>query len=57
MTMKKNVNGVVMDMTEEEIKAYEEWAAKIADMPPTESERIEALESALLELAGVLYNG
>lgn len=55
--MKKNVNGVVMEMTEEEIKAYEEWTANIKELPPTESERIEALESALLELAGVLYNG
>ena len=55
--MKKDVNGVIMDMTEEEIKKFEEESAKIAELPPTESERLEALEGALLELVEVLYNG
>ena len=55
--MKKDVNGVIVEMTEEEIKEHEEWAAEIAEIPPTEAERLEALEGALLELAGVLLNG
>ena len=55
--MKKDVNGVITDMTEEEIKKMEEEAAEIGEMPPTEVERLEALEGAFLELAEVLFNG
>lgn len=41
--MKKCVNGKYFDMTEEEIKALCE------DTEPTFEERLEALESAMLE--------
>ena len=52
--MKKDVNCVIMDMTEEEINALKEESVEI---PITETERLEALEGALLELAGVLFDG
>lgn len=52
--MKKDVNGVIVEMTEEEIEALK---AEVDEMPPTDAERIEALENALLELAEVLVNG
>ena len=55
--MKKDVNGVIVEMTEEEIKKMEEEAAEIGEMPPTDAERLETLEGAILELAGVLFNG
>ena len=54
--MKKDVNGVIVDMTEEEIKKFEEEIAQTIELPPTESERLDALEGALLELAEVLFN-
>ena len=48
-------NGKYREMTEEEKQ-------NCADVPPVENEitaeqRIEALEAAVLELAGVLFNG
>ena len=45
------------DLTEAEIKEYESLA-KVETIPqmPTESERIEALEMAMLEMLGVLAN-
>lgn len=52
--MKKDVNGVIVEMTAEEIEAMK---AEIVEIPPTEAERIEALENAILELAEVLVNG
>ena len=52
--MKKDVNGKIVEMTEDEIKALNE---ENVDMPPTEEERLEALESALMELVGVIING
>lgn len=52
--MKKDVNGKIVEMTAEEIEANK---AEVVDMPPTDAERIEALENAILELAEVLVNG
>ena len=48
-------NGIYRDMTAEEV-------ASIADVPTEEKEitaeeRIEALEAAVFELAGVIFNG
>ena len=48
-------NGIYRDATEEEIQSN-------ADVPQVEAEitdieRIEALEAATLELAGVIFNG
>lgn len=53
--MKKDVNGVIIEMTEEEIEEMEK-EKEDTEIPITESERLEALESAFLELAGVLFN-
>jgi len=52
--MKVNENGIIRDMTEEEIKASEENKFEIL---PTAEERLEAMEEALLELAGVMLDG
>ena len=49
--MKKIVNGIYVEMTQEEIEAA---SVEIAPQPITVEERIEALESALLE---VVLNG
>ncbi len=51
--MKKDVNGVIVEMTEEEIEEIEK---EVIEIPITEAERLEALESAFLELAEVLFN-
>lgn len=52
--MKKDVNGVISEMTQEEIETLE---AEVVETPPTEADRIEALENALIELVGVIMNG
>lgn len=51
--MKKHVNGEYIDMTPEEIAAYEALASELPSPEPTPEERIGALESAMLELLGV----
>lgn len=50
--MKEYKNGVCRELTEEEIKEME----NLPQMP-TESERIEALEMAMLDLLEVMANG
>lgn len=59
--MKKYVNGRYIDMTAEEIAEIKAEAERMAEemknTPPTESERLEAIEMAILELAEVLTNG
>ena len=59
--MKKMVNGVLVDMTPEEIKAMQEaqaqFEAEQAKQPPSESERLEALESAFMEFVEVMMGG
>lgn len=58
--MKKYENGKMVEMTAEELAAYnaertsnsEETVVEITD-----TDRIEALEAAILELAGVILNG
>lgn len=55
--MRKFVNGVYMDMTEEEIAEMQEDKNETTVYLPTNEERIEALEMAILELAEVLANG
>ena len=56
--MKKLVNGIVMDMTAEEIAAMQEEARRaeeeIKAMPPTTEERLAAMESAMIALMGVV---
>lgn len=52
--MKKLVNGVLTDMTTEEIAEMERMAAEMPKPEPTDSERIRDLEEALaLLLSGV----
>ena len=54
--MKKYSNGQYIKMTPEEIAANEALA-KAEPMPePTAEERLEALESAMLEMMGVHTN-
>ena len=55
--MKKIVNGVIREMTPEEIAEYEALAQNMPTPAPTAEERLEALESAMLELMGVELNG
>ena len=59
--MKKYVNGQYIDLTETEIAELEtarkQYAEELKNTPPTETERLEAVEMAILELAGVLANG
>ena len=54
--MKICENGIIREMTPEEVAEYEALAQE-APMPPTAEERLEALESAMLELMGVELNG
>lgn len=49
-------NGIIRDMTPEEIAELEALAQE-APMPPTAEERLEALESVVLEILGVTTNG
>ena len=54
LTMKKWVNGQIIEMTPEEIaeakSAQEEYEKQLASQPPTYEDRLSALESALLEM-------
>ena len=53
--MKICENGIVREMTDEEIQRHNELEQ--CEQPITAEERIEALEAALLELMGVVLNG
>ena len=53
--MKICENGIVREMTEEEIKRHNRLSN--GAQPITETERIEALEAAIMELAEVVLNG
>ena len=55
--MKKYINGQYIKMTPEEIAAHEALAQEAPMPEPTAEERLEALESAMLELMGVTPNG
>lgn len=54
LTMKKWVNGQIIEMTPEEIAeakaAQEEYEKQLASQLPTYEDRLSALESALLEM-------
>lgn len=52
--MKKDVNGVIVEMTTEEIEALE---AEVVETPPTPEERIRVLEKAFIEFVGGGLNG
>lgn len=59
--MKKYVNGKYIEMTAEEIAEIKAEAERMAEemknTPPTETDRLEAVEMAILELAEVMANG
>lgn len=55
--MKKYINGQYIEMTPEEVAEFESLAQEAPMPEPTAEERLEALESAMLELMGVELNG
>ena len=55
--MKKCINGIYVEMTSEEIAELEKLATETVNIPPTEAERLEALEQAFMELVEVVVNG
>lgn len=50
-------NGVIREMTAEEIAELQAMQAEQPIAEPTAEERMEALEAAILELAEVIANG
>lgn len=50
-------NGIIRDMTPEEVAEYEALAQEAPMPEPTAEERLEALEGAMLELMGVNVDG
>ncbi len=50
-------NGIYRDATKEELAEAASRVEEVLTQPITAEERIEALESAMLELAEVLLNG
>lgn len=50
-------NGIIRDMTPGEVAEFEALAQEAQMTEPTAEERLEALESAMLELMGVELNG
>lgn len=50
-------NGVIREMTPEEIAEFQSLADNQPTPEPTAEERLEAIESALLELMGVDVDG
>ena len=55
--MKKYINGQYVEMTPEEVAEYESLAQEAPMPEPNAEERLEALESAMLEMMGVTPNG
>ena len=56
-SMKKYINGKYIEMTPEEIAELQAVADNQPTPEPTAEERLEAIESALLELMGVDVDG
>lgn len=50
-------NGIYRDATARELEEAASRAEEALTQPITPEERIEALEAAILELAGVIFNG
>lgn len=55
--MKININGVIREMTAEEIAEYKRMAAEIPKPEPTPEERMNEIEAALIELAAMMAGG
>lgn len=53
--MKINENGIMRDMTAEEVAAYEAYlAAAPHETPPESDTRLDEIEAALMELAAIV---
>lgn len=50
-------NGIIRDMTPEEVAEFEALAQDEPMPPPTTEERLDAVERAVLEILGVTTNG
>lgn len=57
MTRKININGIVREMTAEEIEELERLEAALPEPEQTVDERMEQIEAALIELAALLTGG
>lgn len=55
--MKICENGIIREMTPEEIAELEALAQEAPMPEPTAEERLDALESAMLEMMGVVTDG
>lgn len=55
--MLKLLNGKYIEMTEEEIIEHNTADGDLVDCPPTTTERISALESAVADIAVMLVGG
>lgn len=51
---KININGITRDMTPEEIAEMEALAAEMPEPEITQEERLDQIESAMMELAEML---
>ena len=54
---KININGVVREMTPNEIAEFERMAAEMPQPDPTPEDRMNEIEAALIELAAMLTGG
>lgn len=54
---KININGVVREMTAEEVAEMERLAEQTPPPEPTPEERMNEIEAALIELAAMLAGG
>lgn len=54
---KININGVIREMTSEEIAEMERMAAEIPKPEPMPEERMTEIEAALIELAAMMTGG
>ena len=50
-------NGIIRDMTPEEIAEFEALAQEAPMPEPTAEERMDAIEGAMLEMMGVVTDG
>lgn len=57
MIPKININGIVREMTAEEITAMENIDAMTPEMGQTDAERMDQIEAALIELASMVAGG
>ena len=56
-SMKVCENGIIREMTPEEVAEFEALAQEAPMPEPTAEERLEAIEAAVLEMLGVTTNG